>query len=412
MNQIVKSEEYIETELGELPVDWKVEKFQDCIVKKRSKVGKVQQQKYKQVGEFPVVDQGKNKIAGYWDNEEDVYSGDLPIVIFGDHTRIVKFIDFPFVCGADGTKVIAPDKSKVDPLYFYYVVSSLDVSSRGYNRHYSLLKEKFIPCPPLPEQQKIAYVLSAIQEDKEDTESIISSYKELKKSLMNHLFKYGPVKFEDAEKVKLKKTEIGEIPENWEVKGIKDLIEKTTQKDMQKENTEFKYIDVSSIDRDFYRVTGFTFHKGKTSPSRARKIVKTNDVIVATVRPTLKRIALVSEDYDNQICSTAFCVLRANAEQVNSKFIYYSTQRSLFFDALSSIQRVASYPAVSDSDIKKQKIAYPNPACQEEVAEILSSVDFKIEQEENKKKALEELFQSMLHNLMTAKIRVKDINNG
>ncbi|HIJ02389.1 TPA: restriction endonuclease subunit S [Candidatus Woesearchaeota archaeon] len=398
-----------QTELGELPVDWKVEKFEDCIIKKRIKVGKVQQQKYKDVGKFPIVDQGKNKIAGYWDDKENVYSGDLPIVIFGDHTRIVKFIDFPFVCGADGTKVIVPDKSKVDPLYFYYAVSSLDVSSRGYNRHYSLLKEKFIARPPLPEQQKIAYVLSAIQEDKEKTENIISSYKELKKSLMKHLFKYGHVKFEDAEKVKLKETEIGEMPENWEVNEIKELIEKTKQKDMRKENTEFKYIDVSSIDRDFYRIVGFTLHKGKTSPSRARKIVKTNDIIVATVRPTLKRIALVPEDYDNQICSTAFCVLKANAEQLNSKFLYYSTQRSLFFDALESIQRGASYPAVTDSDIKKQKIAYPPPACQQEIAEILSSVDSKIEQEENKKKALEELFKSMLSNLMTAKIRVNYI---
>src|SRR3989339_598417 len=224
-----------QTELGELPVDWKVEKFEDCIIKKRIKVGKVQQQKYKDVGKFPIVDQGKNKIAGYWDDKENVYSGDLQIVIFGDHTRIVKFIDFPFVCGADGTKVIVPDKSKVDPLYFYYAVSSLDVSSRGYNRHYSLLKEKFIARPPLPEQQKIAYVLSAIQEDKEKTENIISSYKELKKSLMKHLFRYGPVKFEDAEKVKLKETEIGEIPEVWEVKEFLNIGTLQRGKDLPKQ---------------------------------------------------------------------------------------------------------------------------------------------------------------------------------
>jgi type I restriction enzyme S subunit len=188
-------------------------------------------------------------------------------------------------------------------------------------------------------------------------------------------------------------------------------IDITKQKDMRKENIEFKYIDVSSIDRDFYKIVGFTLHKGKTSPSRARKIVKTNDVIIATVRPTLKRIALVSEDYDNEICSTAFCVLRANKDKLNPKFLYYSTQRPLFFDALESIQRGASYPAVTDSDIKKQKIAYTNLACQQEISEILSAVDSKIEQEENKKKALEELFKSMLHNLMSAKIRVKDIEN-
>ena len=88
---------------------------------------------------IPIIDQSKNHIAGYTDKEDLVYKGKLPVIIFGDHTRIFKFVDFPFVQGADGIKILYPDESKVDPLFFYYLLRYIDVPSRGYNRHYSLL---------------------------------------------------------------------------------------------------------------------------------------------------------------------------------------------------------------------------------------------------------------------------------
>lgn len=107
-----------------------------------------------------------------------------------------------------------------------------------------------------------------------------------------------------------KETERSLIPEEWLHKKLGDLLEKTQQKDMRKIDVEFKYIDVSSIDRNLLKINSFTYFKGKKAPGRARKVIKSQDVIIATVRPTLKRIAIVSEEYDNQICSTAFCVLR------------------------------------------------------------------------------------------------------
>ncbi len=102
-----------EIKLSLLPVNWKVVSIKDCIINKRIKIGKVRQQEYKKAGKFPIVDQGQNLIAGFWDKEEDVYKGELPVIIFGDHTRIIKFIDFPFVAGADGTKVLLPDVSNL-----------------------------------------------------------------------------------------------------------------------------------------------------------------------------------------------------------------------------------------------------------------------------------------------------------
>lgn len=96
-------------------------------------------------GQFPVVDQGQAFIAGYSDAAERVIRDELPLVIFGDHTRCLKFVNFPFILGADGTKVLKPTEDLFDAKFFYYALLSLDIPNRGYNRHFTLLKEKKIP---------------------------------------------------------------------------------------------------------------------------------------------------------------------------------------------------------------------------------------------------------------------------
>jgi len=410
----VNAENFNETQIEKLPNDWCIEPVVKCLSKNRIKVGKVKKREYKELGKFPIVDQGQNLVAGYWDEEDAVYKGDLPVIIFGDHTRIVKFINFPFVCGADGTKVLITDKQKADALFLYYTLLYLDIPSRGYNRHYSLLKDKKIALPEISEQQQIAYVLSTIQNSKEQTENSINAFKELKKSLMKHLFKYGPISIEETEKVKLKETEVGAISEDWKISKIGELVQKTKQKDMRKIDVEFKYIDVSGVNRASLKVTDFNIYKGKSAPSRARKFVSKNDVIIATVRPTLKRIAVIGDEFDNQICSTAFCVLRVVEDKLDYSYLYYAVQRDEFIDILGKIQRGASYPAVTDSDIKSQAVPLPALHIQKKIALILSAVDNKIEKLENKRNALDELFKSMLQDLMTAKKRVNhlEVENG
>ena len=92
----VNAEKFYETQIEKLPNDWCIEPVVKCLSKNRIKVGKVKKREYKELGKFPIVDQGQNLVAGYWDEEDAVYKGELPVLIFGDHTRIVKFINFPF----------------------------------------------------------------------------------------------------------------------------------------------------------------------------------------------------------------------------------------------------------------------------------------------------------------------------
>ena len=95
---------------------------------------------YQEKGKHPIIDQGQKQIAGYTDIEEGLFT-DVPAIIFGDHTRVIKYIDTPFFIGADGVKVIKCKEEQANYNYLYYLLSSVRIPNTGYNRHYKWLKE-------------------------------------------------------------------------------------------------------------------------------------------------------------------------------------------------------------------------------------------------------------------------------
>ena len=266
-----------------------------------------------------------------------------------------------------------------------------------------VLQSFSIPLPSLPEQRRIAHVLSTIQRAIAAQDDLIAAAREVKRSLMRRLFTHGP----GPEPTPTKETEIGEIPEHWEVVPLIDMVEKTKQREPRKApEASFQYIDVSSVSNKMFQIKSYTEYRGAEAPSRARRVVKSGDVIFATVRPYLKRIAVVPDHLDDQICSTAFCVIRARKDLADHKFIFYLMLSDDFVNRVSEHQRGSSYPAVSNTDVLNQSVPLPTLDEQREIACILSSADRKIEAEEQRKAALQALFKSMLQQLMTGRVRV------
>ena len=203
-----------------LPAHWEMLPFTGCLKKVKSqKKPSIPKTDYQESGEFPIIDQGASFIAGWTDSSASVISDNLPVVIFGDHTRIFKYVDFPFVLGADGTKLLHVNDDILDHRFFYYALSNLNVPNKGYNRHYRYLQEFSMVCPPIPEQRAIAHILHTIQEAKSTRQREIALERECKAALMDFLFSHG-TKGEPR-----KQTEIGEIPESWEVINLEKLCE-------------------------------------------------------------------------------------------------------------------------------------------------------------------------------------------
>jgi len=194
--------------------------------------------------------------------------------------------------------------------------------------------------------------------------------------------------------------------EGWELKKLGDVCQKTNNINW-KNNTEkqFQYIDLSAVSRETLSITESSEINSLTAPSRAKKIIYEQDVIFATTRPTLNRMAIIPFEYNEDICSTGFTVLRAKLDIVEPKYIYYSLQIPSFMERMEKMQRGASYPAVSDKDVKDFEIPLPPLKEQKQIVTTLDKAFKQIDQakanlEKNLNNA-KELFQSKLNEVFS-----------
>ncbi len=187
------------------------------LLAKVKRPGKVPKSEYLEEGEFPVIDQGKLPIAGYTNNADVVLRSPLPITIFGDHTRAVKFAKTPFACGADGTQLLYPNSDSIDPTFFFYAVKNVDLSNYFYARHFKFLKDQKIELPPLRSQRRIASILSPYDDLIENNRRRIQLLERAARLIYKEWFIH--LRFPGHEDVKI----IDGVPEGWEKKKIAEV---------------------------------------------------------------------------------------------------------------------------------------------------------------------------------------------
>jgi type I restriction enzyme, S subunit len=273
------------------------------------------------------------------------------------------------------------------------------------------LKSFLIPLPPLEEQKAIAGILSTVQSAIEKTEKVINALKNLKKSMMKHLFTYGPVAEEEAEKVELKETEIGLIPKHWEVVRVGEVVEiksgGTPSRNVKEywENGTIPWIKSEKCQDCFiYEPSEYITEEGLKNSSA--KIFKPHTVLIAMVGATAGKTGyLMIEACTNQNVAG----LIQKIENLNSLYLFYCLQYR-YSDFVKEKQ--GDYKIANLSFIKAFPIPLPPLEEQQKIAQILQSIDQRIEKEEKYKNALQNLFKSLLHNLMTGKIRVRVKDHG
>lgn len=161
----------------------------------------------------------------------------------------------------------------------------------------------------------------------------------------------------------------------WPFVKISKICTRTATRDpRQTPEDYFKYIDISSVDREQKRIVSTSEIIGSEAPSRARKEVKSGDILVSTVRPNLNAVALLPQELDNQIASTGFCILRPQM-QIDNNYLFYFTISTQFIEELTAKVKGAHYPAVSDSDVKNVKIPLPPLSEQRRIVEVLDQAD-------------------------------------
>lgn len=207
----------------EVPENWVWVRLLSTFINKTDSKKKIQQKSYLNTGDYAVVDQGQNLIGGYTDDASLQYDGELPVVVFGDHTRCVKYIDFKFVQGADGVKILLPVKS-YDSKFFYYAIMNLNIPNMGYRRHFPLFDKLSLPLPPLSEQQRIVErieeLFAKLDEAKERLQEVADSFVLRKAAILHKAF--------TGELTKQWRRENGVSDESWEEKKLEEVCSKIT----------------------------------------------------------------------------------------------------------------------------------------------------------------------------------------
>jgi type I restriction enzyme S subunit len=363
-----------------------------------------------QSGRFPVVDQGQAFISGYSNEERRVIREDLPLVIFGDHTRCVKYVDFPFILGADGTKVLKPKEEIFDARFFYYALLSLEIPNRGYNRHFTLLKEQQLPKPEKQEQRKIAVVLRLVQLVMEQQERLLALTTELKEALSHKLFTEG-LRGEPQ-----KDTEFGFVPKSWRLQSIDEL-----DLDIGDGNYSTKYPK-----RDEFLTTGIPFVRANNlddgrliwdemryiSPELHATLkkghLKKNDVCLVT-RGSIGDVAFVTDDFVGANMNAQLVRLNGG-EGIDGKFLYYALSHPASQKQLKSLTTGTALQQLPIGKLKFVRLPIPSKAEQVEIANALWLTDLRRDIINRKCRALAALFKTLLHQLMTAQIRVNDLD--
>jgi len=285
------------------------------------------------------------------------------------------------------------------------------------NRRRAIRKSDFlsiqIPLPPLPEQRAIAHVLRTVQRAKEATEGVIAALRELKKSLMQHLFTYGPVPVTERERVALQESELGPIPAHWRVVRLGEVVDVKGGKRLPKgdefasNSTPYPYIRIVDFKNGSVDIRNLKFLTEEQHILLNRYIITSNDVYIS-IAGTIGLVGSVPEELNGAHLTENAARLILNTNRLYRQFLVVALQSDMVQAQIQARATKTSQPKLALARIKEIPIPLPPLDEQREIARMLQAVDAKIAAEQARRAALEELFRSLLHELMSGRIRLSD----
>src|SRR5271157_1985661 len=283
------------------------------------------------------------------------------------------------------------------------------VRIRYYYRH---IAEFWVPRPPLPEQRAIAHVLRTVQRAKEATEKVIAATRQLKASLMRHLFTFGPVPVVNAERVKLKESDIGMLPEHWEVRPLESLARLVSGGTPSKERSEYWNGPIpwaSPKDMKQPRLADAEDHISSEAAQEGSRIVPPGSVFVVIRGMILARDFPIAQAKVPMAFNQDMKAILPG-DDLDSDFLLYAMvhHRARILPEIGTSAHGTK--RISTSAIANFALPLPPLSEQREIARILTCSDQSILAEESRRKALAASFRSILHHLMTGKLRVRDLD--
>ncbi len=378
-----------------MKTEWKQVPFEEAI-EHVTYTNKIQRKDFLEEGEFPIVSQEESFLNGYWDKAADLFKVERPVVLFGDHTRVLKYIDFDFVLGADGVKILKP-KPFLLPKFFYYQLLSADIRQLGYARHYRLLKELKVAYPILPEQQRIVTILD------EAFDGIAAATANAEKNLQNaqevfesHLQSIFNSRGSGWERVQLETL----LERGW----IESHLDGNHGGDYPRKE-EFitqgvPYISANCLDGDRLDMSRAKYLSHERAALLRKGIAKNNDVLFAH-NATVGPVSILQTVEPKVILGTSLTYYRCNSDHILPMYLAHYMRSFGFKSQYTSIMRQSTRNQVP---ITKQREFYHVIPPVNEQRVIIDQLDGIMETSQRlenilqqKLTALDELKQSLLH---------------
>ena len=421
--EFYEERDFKDTELGPLPVDWKVVRLGE-VAEEIFAGGDAPKDRFSKfptdIFKIPIYTNGREEAALY--GFTDYPKVNVPAITISARGTIgyCDVRENPFY-PAIRLIVIIP-KPSFDIWFIKYAIDYTDFSCHFDKSPIPQLtvpmaKNLLIPMPPLSEQKTIAEVLSIISKAKEKTERVIKATKELKKSMMKHLFTYGYVPVDETDKVKLKETEIGLIPEHWEVVRLGEVAEKVSNgltKKQNKNKVGYMVTRIETISQGTISCQRVGYVEDVTPVELEKFRLRTGDILFSHINsePQLGNCAIYLGIPELILHGMNLLMIRVKEHVATPFFIFYLIRHLKakgIFISISS--RAVNQASINQQKLKSLPIPLPPLEEQKAIAEALRAIDEKLQKEEEYKKALQNLFKSLLHHLMSGKIRVRRKTN-
>lgn len=331
--------------------------FSDVFADVTKQGTKLQTSEYLPSGKYPIIDQGQDDIAGYTDREDGLFT-DVPAIIFGDHTRIVKYVDMPFFLGADGVKVLKAEIPDVDCRYLYYAVSAVKIPNTGYNRHFKWLKEAQISLPDISTQRRIADTLDKVSEGIGLCRKMLGKLDLMVKAKFGEMFG-DPVSNE----------------REWNVETLNDVcteigdgLHGTPEYD---DNGEYPFINGNNLINGAIEITPAT-KKVNAEIYKKHYIDISANALLLSINGTLGKLAFYNGEKVMLGKSACYCNFKP---EINRAFVYGVMKTEAFAGFLEKSATASTIKNVGLKAIRGYKLIMPPQALQMQFIEFSNQVD-------------------------------------
>ena len=334
----------------------RIEKFTNLYRDVTKEGTKIPQEKYCLTGQFPIVDQGQRVIAGWWNDDAGIFKN-VPAIIFGDHTRAIKYMEQPFFIGADGVKILRPTNIKDNPKYLYYALQAAKIPNLGYSRHFKVVKELQICIYSREEQNEIVRVLEKIDYLIEQRHAETTYLDQLVKSRFIELF--GDY-------------DLTHPQESWvTIKEIGTVVGGATPKTDHDEywGGSHRWITPAELDAD----SGYIYDSVRKLTKAGVESCSLQEMPVGTVilssRAPIGKVAIAGNSfYCNQGFKNIIC-----KEGITPRYLY--TVLLLNVEYLNSLGRGATFKEISKGIVESIRIPVPSMELQEQFAAFVEQTD-------------------------------------